>query len=109
MFFSFSTTHTKGFVKIRHEYLLNLGYKVVIVEDKLGFILYHEVIEKQTDDKVAVLVVKEVKKNFETFSTCSSDKGFYTKENKKELNKILKDVIMPKKGRCHKATNRLDL
>ena len=106
--FSVFQPHTEWICKGKAGILAELGIKVVIVEDEIGFILHHEVMEKQTDDKVAVPVVQEVKKNFETFSGCSFDKGFYTKENREELNEILEDVIMPKKGRLSQSDEKIE-
>ena len=106
--FSVFQPHTEWICKGKAGILAELGIKVVIVEDELRFILYHEVMEKQTDDKVAFTVVQEVKKNFETFSACIFDKGFYTKENREELNEILEDVIMPKKGRLSQSDEQIE-
>ena len=84
-----------------------LGLRVCILEDQYGFILNHKVMEKETDDKVTVPIVKEAKSKFSDLRSCSFDKGFYTPWNKNELEKILEEVILPKKGKLsHKEKER---
>ena len=92
--FSIFQPHTEWICKGKKGVPVELGMRVAIVEDNLGFILHHVVMIKQTDDKVAVSIVEDVKNEFETFSTCSFDKGFYTKENREQLNNILGNVIL---------------
>ena len=41
----------KGNAGVRQE----LGLRVCVLEDKYGFILNHKVIQKETNDKIAVL------------------------------------------------------
>ena len=57
------------------------------MEDQHGLILHHRVMEKETDDKVAVTMVNATQHKFPAFNGCSFDKGFYTPANKKELKK----------------------
>ena len=70
-----------------------------IVEDQHQFILHYRVMEKETDDKVAVAMMRAVKKNFPNLSMCSFDKGYHSPSNRIELGKILDQVVLPKKGR----------
>jgi hypothetical protein len=55
--------------------------------------------EKVTDDKVAVPLVKETVGLFPDLTSCSFDKNFYTPDNRLKLSEILERVILPKKGR----------
>lgn len=55
--------------------------------------------EQETDDKVAVSMVQAAKNKFKNLSCCSFDKGFYTLENRKQLETILDSVVLPKKGK----------
>ena len=75
-----------------------LGLRVCIMEDQFGFLLHHQVMEQQTDDKVAVSMVLEAKKRFPNLRLCSFDKGFWSTGNLKELEEILDKVVLPKKG-----------
>ena len=70
-----------------------------MLKDQYGFILHHHVLEQQTDDQLAVVMVQETKDRFENLVGCSFDKGFYSPENRKQLAEILDYVVLPKKGR----------
>jgi len=65
--------------------------------------------EKETDDKVAVVMVDAARKKFPNLKGCSFDKGFYTPANKKELKTRLDIVVLPKKGKPIKLEGRRDL
>ena len=81
---------------------VELGLRVAILEDQYGFILGHQVMERQTDEQIAVDIVKSVKESFPDLSSCSFDKGFHSKGNQKELREHLDQVFLPKKGRCNR-------
>ena len=70
-----------------------------MLKDQYGFILYHQVMEQVTDEKVAVAMAQGAKDRFPNLNGCSYDKGFYSPANKKDLEKILDHVVIPKKGR----------
>ncbi len=80
--FSIFEEHTEWIVKGKAGVQQELGHRVSILEDQFGFILHHKVMEKQTDDKVAVSMVLEAKFKFKMLSSCSFDRGYYTPENK---------------------------
>jgi len=100
--FSVFQTHTEWICKGKAKAPFELGKRISIVEDQYGFILNATVMERQTDDKVAVPIIQKTKIDFENLSTCSFDKGYYSKENSEELSKILDLVVLPKKGRLSK-------
>lgn len=96
--FSIFERETEWICKGKAGILQELGKRVCIVEDEYKFILYHLVMEKQTDDKVSVIMIEGAKERFSEVDTSSFDKGFYTPDNRIRLNAILKSLIMPKKG-----------
>ena len=61
------------------------------------------IIEKQTDDQVAVSMVFETQQRFPALRACSFDKGFYSPANQLALASLLDEVVLPKKGRLSKA------
>jgi hypothetical protein len=73
------------------------------MEDNHGFILHSQVMQKTTDDKVAVPMVEATKAQFPSFNACSFDKGFHNPDNQKELKNHLDQVVLPKKGKLSKA------
>ena len=97
--FSIFQPHTEWISKGKAGVPQELGLKVCILKDQYGFILHHQVMEQQTDEKVAVAMAQGAKDRFPNLVSCSFDKGFYSPVNKGELGKILDYVILPKKGR----------
>ncbi len=73
--------HTVWISKGKTGVAVELGVKVCILEDQHPFILHHHVMEKQTDDQIAVAMATEAKKHFPTLNTCNFDKGFHTPAN----------------------------
>lgn len=101
--FSIFEPHTEWISKGKAGVPQELGLRVCILEDQYGFILHHRVMEKETDDKVAVAMVTSAQSKFSDLKGCSFDKGFYTPGNKKDLKDKLDLLVLPKKGRCNKA------
>jgi len=97
--FSIFEPHTEWISKGKAGVPQELGLGVCVLKDQYGFILHHQVLEQQTDEKLAVAMVQEAKDRFENLAGCSFDKGFYSPENKSQLTTILNYVILPKKGR----------
>lgn len=106
--FSIFEEHTEWISKGKAGVPQELGLKVCIIEDNYGFILHQKVIEKQTDDKVAVSIIRETKEKFPELTGCSFDKGFYTPENREKLFEIVEKVIMPKKGRLSQNDKEIE-
>ena len=97
--FSIFEPHTEWISKGKAGVPQELGLKVCVLKDQYGFILHHQVLEQQTDEKVAVAMAQGAKNKFENLTGCSFDKGFYSPENRSRLTNILDYVILPKKGR----------
>ncbi len=101
--FSIFEPHTDWISKGKAGVPQELGLRVCVLEDQFGLILHHKVMEKETDDKIAVSMVESTLKKFSDFKGCSFDKGFYSPGNKKKLKSILETLILPKKGKRNKA------
>ncbi|RPI72058.1 MAG: ISNCY family transposase [Desulfobacteraceae bacterium] len=97
--FSIFEQHTEWISKGKAGVSQELGLKVCILEDQYGFILHHHVMEKQTDDQIAVEMVSAAKTKFPELTGCSFDKGFHRPSNQKELPEIIDNVVLPRKGR----------
>lgn len=96
--FSIFEPHTEWISKGKAGVPVELGLKVAVIEDTSGFILNHFVMQKKTDNQIAVSFLTETKKIFPNIHSCSFDKGFYSKENKQQLKEILTTLVLPKKG-----------
>jgi len=106
--FSIFEEHTEWISKGKAGVPQELGLRVCVLEDQYGFILQHHVMEKKTDDKIAVSMTKTAKKKYPNLDSCSYDKGFYTPENKIELNKLLDFTVLPKKGKLSQQDKELE-
>jgi len=101
--FSIFQPHTEWISKGKAGVSVELGLRVCIMEDQHQFILHSKVMEKTTDDKIAVEMVTETQKRFPHLACVSFDKGYHSKNNQKELKEHLEQVILPKKGRLGEA------
>jgi len=98
--FSLFQPHTEWISKGKAGVPVELGIRMCIMEDTHGFILHHRVMQKETDDKIALEMVNATQANFPGFNACSFDKGFHSPENQRQLKDKLKQVVvLPKKGR----------
>ncbi len=101
--FSLFQPHTEWISKGKAGVPVELGLRVAVVESREGFILHHQVMEKQTDDQVAVTLVKATQALFPSFKACSFDKGFHSPANQAVLKATLDQVVLPKKGKWSAA------
>jgi hypothetical protein len=97
--FSIFQPHTDWISKGKAGVPQELGLSVCVLKDQYGFILHHQVLKQQTDEKIAIAMAQGAKDRFANLAGCSFDKGFYSPDNKRELANILDYVILPKKGR----------
>ena len=97
--FSLFQPHTEWISKGKAGVPVELRLRVCVVEDQHRFILHHQVMEKLTDDAIAVSIVEQTKRNYGTLRSISMDKGFHSKGNQASLKEIVELVVMPKKGR----------
>lgn len=101
--FSIFQPHTEWISKGKAGVPVELGLRVAIVEDQHRFILHHQVMEKTTDDKVAVSLVEQAQTRFPAVKAMSFDKGFHSPANQDDLKQRLDTVVLPKKGRLSEA------
>lgn len=101
--FSIFEEHTEWISKGKAGVPVELGLRVCVLEDQVGFILHHQVMERQTDDKVAVEMIAETQKLYPLLNGCSFDKGFHSIENQRELKLLLDELTLPKKGKWSQA------
>ena len=97
--FSLFEPHTEWISKGKAGVPVELGLNVCILEDHYGYLLHHRVMQGETDEMVAVPMVKETQTRFPTLKQCSFDKGFYTPANQEDLRALLEVSVLPQKGR----------
>jgi hypothetical protein len=101
--FSIFEPHTEWISKGKAGVPVELGLRVAVVEDQHRFILHHRVMEKTTDDQVAVPIVTETRARFPETRAVSLDKGFHSPSNQAELKALVERVVLPKKGKLSQA------
>jgi IS5 family transposase len=87
---------------------VELGLKVCVAEDPHGFILHRHVMEKTTDEQVAVQMAEDAKRRFPGLDAMSYDKGFHSPANQEALKKHLRQVVLPRKGRLSAESQRTE-
>lgn len=106
--FSIFEPHTEWICKGKAGVPVELGVKVCILEDQYQFILHHQIMEKKTDDQVAVSMVEEAKKRFLDLNACSFDKGFHSPANQAALAEQLEMVALPRKGKLSRQAQEVE-
>ena len=99
--FSLFEPHTELINRGKFPYPIEFGHRVFIYEDQIGFIVDHEVMDKGlTDEKVAVTLFKALQQRLQNrIKVVSLDRGCWSPENLKELEKTVDVVGLPKKGK----------
>lgn len=106
--FSLFKPYTEWISKGKAGVPVELGVRVCIMEDQYQFILHHKVMQKQTDDQVAVEMVKETKERFGKMLSSSFDKGFHSPANQEALKAELELVVLPRKGKLSKIAREAE-
>ncbi len=106
--FSIFEPHTEWLSKGKAGVPVELGVKVCILEDQHQFILHHQVMQKKTDDQVAVSMVAAAQKRFPELHACSFDKGFHSPANQLELKGHLEQVVLPRKGQLSQPVRAVE-
>jgi hypothetical protein len=96
--FSVFEDYTEWICKGKAGVPFELGLPVAIITDQHGFILHHQVMQHQVDEQVAVSATRSAKDRFPTLRSCSYDKGCWSPSNRQQLEALLDQVTLPKKG-----------
>ena len=106
--FSIFEPHTEWISKGKAGVPVELGIKVCILEDQHQFILHHQVMQQQTDEQVAVSMVRQAKRRHPDLTVCSFDKGFHSTENQSTLKDELELVVLPRKGKLSQQAQQIE-
>jgi hypothetical protein len=93
--FSIFQRHTEWISKGKAGIPVELGLRVCVME-------------KKTDDQVAVSMVTGTKKRFSNLDASSFDKGFHSKKNQEALSKELTLVALPRKGKLSQQAREIE-
>jgi hypothetical protein len=97
--FSIFEPYTEWLCKGKAGVPVELGLKVCVSSDQHGFILTHQLMQKQQDVDVAVPMLEKLQQDYPQIYSASFDRGFYSKANQEILSAQLGKLIMPKKGK----------
>lgn len=97
--FSIFQPHTEWISKGKAGVPVELGLRVAIGEDQYRFILHHQVMERTTDEQIAVPFVQALGARFPETHSVSFDKGFHSPANQRELAQVIDFPVLPKKGK----------
>ena len=103
--YSLFEPHTEWLYKGKSNKRVELGHNILVASDQWGFIVDHQVIERQADVLLSIPLADRLLNRFgeDAIESISFDKGFYKRENKELLNLYIPEVVMPKKGRKNQA------
>lgn len=101
--FSLFEPYTEWVNKGKSGNRIELGLRIAVSTDQYGFILDRRVMIKEIDVRVAIPIAEKLKRMLgESLGSISYDKGFWSRENYEVTSKIVKEVVMPKKGKLNK-------
>jgi len=106
--FSLFQPHTEWISKGKAGVPVELGLRVCVMEDQHQFILHHQVMEKETDNQVAIPMVINTKSAFPNMTSCSFDKGFHSPENQQALSEHLDVVALKRKGKLSQKAQDIE-
>lgn len=101
--FSIFQLHTEWINKGKAGVPVELGLRVAVVEDRYRFILHHQVMEKITDDQVAIALIDATRARFPKLRSISMENGCHSKANQAHLANVVAMPVLPKKGKCNQA------
>jgi hypothetical protein len=97
--------HTEWLYKGKANHRVELGHNILVASDQWGFIVEHQVIEREADVSLSIPLAERLLNRLgeDAIESISFDKGFYKRENKELLKLYIPEVIMPKKGKENQA------
>ncbi|MDE0629033.1 MAG: ISNCY family transposase [Bryobacterales bacterium] len=85
---------------------VELGVPVCVVEDEQQFLLSCRIMWTESDVDLVPEIIEETKGKYPELEGCSFDKGFWSPRGKATLGRLLKNAVLPKKGRLSKADRK---
>jgi len=98
--FSIFEPHTELIKRGKQPNPIQFGHNVLVMEDAVGFIVEHRVVENGVlDQDLVVPVTKKLQQKFAgKIKSVSFDRAFHTPDNQKELAKIVANPCIATKG-----------
>lgn len=108
--FSIYEPHTELIKRGKAREPIQFGHKVLIIEDAAGFICQYHVLANGTEDQqAAVPALKELQERLGgQIEHASFDCAFHTPQNQKDLQEIVSQPCVPKKGKPAKREGTVE-
>ena len=108
--FSIFEPHTELIKRGKAREPIQFGHKVFLIEDAAGFICHYEVLANGTEDQdAAVPAMKELQERLHgEIEHASFDTAFHTPQNQKDLQEIVSQPCIPKKGKPAKRESTIE-
>jgi IS5 family transposase len=99
--FSIFETYTEWISKGKQNPNVELGKKILISTDQWGLIIDYKIAEKEADSEMYLPLLDRLINRFgdKAIGSLSTDKGFYSKDNKEIASLYIERVIQPKRGK----------
>jgi transposase, IS5 family len=103
--FSLFEAHTQWIAKGKMRPPVELGHRVLLSTDQHSLVLDYKVMEDSTDNQETKPLVDRLIKRFGSgeIQSLSMDKGFSDMSMLPELQELIPQIVMPKKGRRNQA------
>lgn len=100
--FSIFEQYTEWVTKGKMRPNVELGKKVSITTDQFHLIVDYQIMEHQSDSEIVPELKERLSAKY-TIANWSFDKGYWHKNNKALLSKVVGNLVLPKKGKCNKV------
>ena len=103
--FSLFEPHTELIKKGKARPPVEFGHRLLLSTEQHGLIIDYKVMEGGSEPGEIVPVVHRLRERFgaDSIASLSTDKGFVSEANRQELEELVGEVVMPKKGRLNAA------
>lgn len=103
--FSLFEAHTELIKKGKTSPPVEFGHRLLLSTDQHALIVDYKVMEGGSEPGEIVPAVHRLRGRFgaDSIASLSTDKGFVSEANRQELEQLVGEVIMPKKGRLNAA------
>jgi len=102
--FSIFEPHAEWIQKGKANNKVELGHNVLVTTDQYHLIVDHKVMVNQSDSSQPIELLQRLEQRFKEIyciESMSFDRGFFSQLSKQALNKKVKQLVMPSKGKSN--------
>jgi len=109
--FSIFEPHAEWIQKGKANNKVELGHNVLVTTDQYHLIVDHKVMVNQSDSSQPIELLQRLEQRFKEIyciESMSFDRGFFSQLSKQALNKKVKQLVMPSKGKSNTKQMTID-